>query len=112
MPLVQTRISVSGFTKAEVRDGLAALLDELHQRSWIINPAASWDSDGERLVITTHYEGTDAASVNRAASDEVWNCVIACMSCSSQGIQFEIQSIGVPNAPDANRRIEEKYYAD
>jgi hypothetical protein len=95
MPLVETRISVSGFTEAEVRDGLADLLDELLQRSWIINPAASWDADRECLVVTTHYEGTDADSVSRAASDEVWDCVIACMSFSSQGIQFSIDASSI-----------------
>ncbi len=95
MPLVQTRISVSGFTEAEVRDGLADLLDEMHQRSWIINPAASWDPGRQRLVVTTHYEGTDVASISRAASDEVWDCVIACMSFSSQGIQFSIDASSI-----------------
>lgn len=95
MRLVQTRISVCGFSEAEVRDGLAGLLDELHQRSWIINPAASWDPDRERLVVTTHYEGTDADSVSRAASDEVWDCVIACMNFSSQGIQFSIDASSI-----------------
>jgi hypothetical protein len=95
MPFVRTRISVAGFTEAEVRGGLADLLDELSARSWIIHPTASWDADSERLVVTTHYEGTDAGALSRAASDEVWDCVIACMSFSSEGIQFDIDESSI-----------------
>src|SRR5205085_12350735 len=95
MSLIQTRISVSGFTEIEVRDQLAGLVDELRQRSWIIKPAASWNPNRERLVITTHYEGTDVDAVTRAASDEIWDCVIACMNFSSQGIQFTIDGSSI-----------------
>ena len=90
MPFVKTRISVAGFREAEVRDGLADLLDELRARSWIICPAASWDSGSERLIVTTHYEGTDADALSRAVADEVWDCVIACLNFASEGIRFDI----------------------
>jgi len=95
MPFVKIRISVTGFTEAEARDGLVALLDELRSRSWIVHPAASWDADRARLVVTTHYEGTNADFLSRAASDEVWDCVIACVSFSSDGIHFEIDELSV-----------------
>jgi hypothetical protein len=95
MPFVKTRISVSGFTNAEVRDGLPDLIDELRARSWIIHPEASWDSDRERLVVTTHYQGIDADSLSRAAADEVWDCVIACVNFSSDGLHFSIDASSV-----------------
>jgi hypothetical protein len=73
MPLVRTRISVSGFTEAEIRGGLADLLGEFRERPWIIRPAASWDAERGRLVVITHYEGEDADACGLAASDEVWD---------------------------------------
>ncbi len=95
MPLVRTRISVSGFTEAEVRAGLADLLDEFGERPWIIRPVATWDAERGRLVVTTHYEGEDAEACSRAASDEVWDCVIACIHFSSEGIHLDIEDSAV-----------------
>jgi len=90
MPLVRTRIAVSGLTEAEVRSGLADLLAEFRERPWIIRPAAAWDAERGRLVVTTHYEGDDGDHLGRAASDEVWDCVIACLGFSSVGIHFDV----------------------
>lgn len=95
MPLVRIRITVAGFTEAEVRAGIADLLDEFRERSWIIQPAATWDSERDRLVVTTHYEGDDAESSTQRASDEVWDCVIACIHFSSDGIQFGVDDVAV-----------------
>ncbi len=91
MILVKTRISISGFTEAEARDGLGDLHQELQQRHWIIRPDAYWDAGRSLVVVTTHYEGTDVDSVCRAASDEVWDCVIACLNFSSEEIQFTVE---------------------
>jgi hypothetical protein len=91
MPFVRTRISVSGFTAAEVRAGLKELRGEFRERPWIIHAIASWDESRRRLVITTYYEGADAEGGGQAASDEVWDCVIACINFSSAGICFEVE---------------------
>src|SRR4051812_3525013 len=95
MPFVRTRISVSGFTEAEVRDGVADLLDEFRERPWIIRPSASWDAERSRLVVITHYEGEDAEACGRGASDEVWDCVIACINFSSEAIHFDVEDSAV-----------------
>lgn len=95
MPFVRTRISVSGFSEAEVVCGLADLLAEFRERPWIIRPTASWNADRGRLVVTTHYEGDDVDYFGRAASDEVWDCVIACIDFSSEGIQFDLEESAV-----------------
>lgn len=95
---IRTRISVSGLTAAEVQDGLADLLDEFRQRHWIFQPTAFWDDSLQSLVVTTHYEGTDAKKAGRGAFDEVWDCVIACINFSSE-IRFEIEeSVVVPKS--------------
>jgi hypothetical protein len=95
MPFVRTRITVSGFAEAEVRDGLADLLGEFRERPWIIRPTASWDAERSRLVVTTHYKGNDPDGFGRTASDEVWDCVIACINFSSEGIHFEVEDATV-----------------
>lgn len=89
MPLVRARISVSGFSEAEIRSGIPDLLDELEHRPWIVSPSASWDSGRQRLVVTVHYEGDDIQFLGRAATDEVWDCVIACINFASEGIEFQ-----------------------
>ena len=91
MPLVPTRSFVFGFTESEVRSGLPDLLAEFQERPWIIRPSASWDAERGRLVITRHYDGEDVDYMGRAASDEVWDWVIACVDFSSEGIQFELE---------------------
>jgi hypothetical protein len=98
MPFVRTRISVAGFSEPEVRTGLSALLDEFQHRPWIIQPDASWDSARGRLVVVLHYDGGDAESCGRAAADEVWDCVIACLSFASEGIRFEVEETAVLTA--------------
>lgn len=100
MSFVQARISVFGLTESEVREGMTDLLDELHQRSWIINPKASWDTERECLIVTTHYEGTNTELISRAALDEVRDCVIACLKFSSRGIQFDRESTSIVQHAD------------
>ena len=97
MALVRTRISVAGIAEAEVRDGLEHLLAEFRERPWIVRPGATWDDERGRLVVTTHYEGDDAERVGAAASDEVWDCVIACINFSSDRIKFELEESVVVN---------------
>ena len=94
MAFVRTRISVSGFTAAEVRDGLADLLDEFRERPWILHPTAYWDASRRLLVVTTHYEGADPDRGGRAASDEVWDCVIACIN-AAKGLRFKVEESAV-----------------
>src|SRR4051812_42694978 len=74
MPIIRTRIAVAGFTEAEIRQGLAGLLDEFGERPWILRPSAEWDPARARLIVTTHGEGDDAGASSRAALDEVWDC--------------------------------------
>ena len=95
MPRVRTRISVVGFTEAEVRNALADLLAEFRERPWIIRPAAFWDAKRTRLVVTTHYQGDDADYLGRVAADEVWDCVIACIDFSSEGVHFDLEESAV-----------------
>ena len=95
MPLVRTNISVLGFNEAEVRSGLHDLVAEFAERPWIIRPSAHWDAKRDRLVVTTHYEGDEPESVSQAALDEVSDCVIACLSFSSEGIHVDIDDFAL-----------------
>jgi len=95
MTLVRTRISVAGFSEAKVRDGLDHLLAEFRERPWIIQPTASWDAERGRLVVSSHYEGDDADGLGRVASDEIWDCVIACFNFASEGIHFDIEESAI-----------------
>jgi hypothetical protein len=94
MSLVRTVISVSGFNEAEVQSGLPDLIAEFAERPWIIRPSAHWETTRQRLIVTTHYEGNEPEHDSQAALDEVWDCVIACLSFSSDGIHFDIDDFG------------------
>jgi hypothetical protein len=95
MPRVRTRISVSGFTEAEVRDGIPDLLAEFRERPWMLRPSASWDGHRGRLVVTVEGEGDDPNFWAKANLDQVWDCVIACINFSSEGIHFDVEDSAV-----------------
>jgi hypothetical protein len=88
--LVRVSVLVSGFTEEEASLGIPSLVDEFQHRPWIIDPNAVWDGDRARLVVRVHYEGEDVEYFSRAAVDEVWDCVIACISFAGEGIDFEL----------------------
>lgn len=93
MAFVRTRIAVSGFTAAEVRDGLTDLLNEFRNRPSIIHLTGGLGclAPHRRLVVTTHYKGDDPDRLERAASDEDWDLVIACINFTSKGMERSIE---------------------
>lgn len=70
MPGVKT--GVSGFTQAEVKEGLPHLLDEFGHRFWILSPQAYWDELTKRLVISVEYD-IDESFIEGVAIDEIWD---------------------------------------
>ncbi len=95
MHRVRTQFSVAGFTQAEVQSGLADLREEFRQRPWFLSAEANWDDHRCLLVIVVECEGPspDLGGPDvRAALDEVWDCVIACLNFASDGIQFDVES--------------------
>jgi hypothetical protein len=102
MSRVRTRISVTGFTEAEVREGLPDLLEEFRQRPWLGRTDASWDARRSRLVITVEAEGSNPATDggdSGANLDDVWDSVIACINFTSAGIHFEVEASEVIRSP-------------
>jgi hypothetical protein len=92
---IRTQFSVAGFTEVEVQGGLANLREEFGQRPWFLSAEAVWDNSRRLLVIVVEREGqspeVDGPDV-RAALDEVWDCVIACLNFESDGIHFDVES--------------------
>ena len=68
--MTEAKIGVSGFTKAEVEEGLPHLLDEFSHRPWILNPHAYWDEPTERLVISVGYD-INESFIEGVAMDEI-----------------------------------------
>jgi hypothetical protein len=87
---IYTRIAVTGFQESEIADGLPHLLRYLSERPWLLNPKATWDAEGNRLIVEVGTEeiGSDVAS--EFAFDEIWDCVIAAINFSSDKIHFDI----------------------
>ena len=103
MDHVRTRVSVTGFNEAEVREGLPHLIEEFSQRPWLLKTEAFWDGERSRLVVTVEAKGSDArvdGGVGGANLDEVWDCVIACFNFTSDGIHFDVESSEVVSASD------------
>ncbi len=76
--IYMVKISVSGFTKTQVENGLAYLLDEFAQRPWLFNFQAFWNDSINKLVIQVRYEFEER--LEDGALDEIGDCVIATMN--------------------------------
>jgi hypothetical protein len=100
---VRTRIAVTGFTEAEARAGIPHLLEEFGHRPWLLAYDAQWVAEGSKLVVSVESEGDRLevqGGTTGANEDEVWDCVIACLTFSSEAIHFEIEDsrfVGVQN---------------
>jgi hypothetical protein len=87
---VRTKISVAGFSDAEIGAGLQNFLTEFKKRPWLAHPKAEWDSERKLLLVTIETEGKDPKLEAEAVLDEVWDCVIAYFNFSSERIRFDI----------------------
>jgi hypothetical protein len=90
MSQVRTKISVAGFDDIEIAESLQDLLAEFNERPWLMNPQAEWDTVQKVLLVTVETEGDDPKLESEGAFDEIWDCVIACFSFSSERISFNI----------------------
>jgi hypothetical protein len=90
MPKVRTKISVAGFNREEIAEGLQDFLAEFQERPWLTNPHAEWDSDRSLLLVTIETEGDDPKLEAEGVFDEIWDCVIAYFTFSSERISFDI----------------------
>jgi hypothetical protein len=90
MSKVRTKISVAGFNEDEVAEGLQDFLAELKERPWLTNPQAEWDAKQNLLLVTIETEGDDPKLESESVFDEIWDCVAAYFSFSSERISFDI----------------------
>ena len=90
MSKVRTKISVAGFNKAEIAEGLQDFLAEFKERPLLTNPQAEWDSERSLLLVTIETEGDDPKLESEGVFDEIWDCVAAYFSFSSERISFDI----------------------
>ena len=93
MKLVRIKMSISGLTEPEARGGLDDLVAEFELRPWIIKPAVAWAPESHRLIVIAHYAGESLEACRRAASDEIWDCVVACIAFSSDDVRFDIENV-------------------
>lgn len=88
--IYQVKIKISGFTQAQVQEGLPDLLDEMRRRPWLFDLQAFWDDSTNKLVIAVGYEFE--ARLEDGAFDEISDCVIATMEFDEK-ISFDIERI-------------------
>ncbi len=90
MVRIRTRIAVTGFTDAEVAEGMLYFRQYLRERPWLIEPKAEWNPQETRLLVTIETEGDDPKLESEGVFDEVWDCMIAAFCFSSERITFNI----------------------
>ena len=83
-------IGVDGFTEVEATEGSSYLLGYLQDRPWLIAPMVAWDKEAARIIIGTEVEGNEPEGLEAFVLDEVWDCVIAAIDFSSEGVHFEL----------------------
>ncbi len=93
MSKVRTKISVAGFNTEEIAEGFQDFLAEFKERPWLINPRAEWDSGRSLLLVTIETEGDNPKLESDGVLDEVWDCVQAYFSFSSERISFDILEV-------------------
>ena len=88
--MYKLRLSVSGFTKAQIEEGLPHLLDEFGYRPWILESQAFFDKTTENLITIVGYE--DDIRLEDRAFDEISDCIFATMNFDEK-INIDIQRI-------------------
>lgn len=89
MKRARIKIAVHGFTDKEGAEGAPDVLEELRERSWLLNPSVKWDKEQSLLLISIDYESDNLATAEEAVHDEVWDCVISSIHFSGNEIHFE-----------------------
>lgn len=84
----KVKINVTGFTQAQVEEGLQDLLDEIRQRPWIFEPQAYWENSINQLAVIVGYDLEER--LEEGAIDEISDCIIATMHFDEK-ISFDIQ---------------------
>ncbi len=90
MVRIRTRIAVTGFSGAEITEGMADFRRYLSERSWLTESRAEWNPLENRLFVTIETEGDDPKLESEGVFDEVWDCAIAAFGFSSERIAFDI----------------------
>jgi len=88
MGYVRTEITISGLLKSEVDEGIGDLQTEFSNRPWLLSPTMTWE--GNLFVVTIDCDGRDPKLSGLATLDEVWDCIIACLRCSTD-LHFEVR---------------------
>jgi len=88
--IYKVKISIAGFTRAQVEEGLPDLLNEFKRRPWLFDAQAFWDDSENKLVTIIGYELN--VRLEEGAIDEVSDCVLATMQFDKK-IDFDIQRI-------------------
>ena len=88
--IYKVKVSISGFRKTQVEQGLPDLRVELESRPWLFKPEALWDDDTRRLIVIVGYELEER--IEEGAWDEISDCVLATMNFDKK-IQFDIKRI-------------------
>ncbi len=94
MRRMRTLILVHGFTAAETGEGIPHLLAEFADRHLLASDAR-WDDERGILLFTVESEDFGARLPGGTAGahlDLVWDCVMACVQFSGEGIRFEVEA--------------------
>jgi hypothetical protein len=84
------KVSISGFGKAQVEEGLPYLWAELRSRPWLFEPEVFWDDVTMQLIIIVGYDLEERTE--EGAGEEISDCVAATMHLDKK-IEFDIQRI-------------------
>ena len=90
MARIRTRISITGFSDAEITEGMAVFRQYLRERPWLTESRAEWNRLENQLLVTIQTEGDDLKLESEGVFDEVWDCAFAAFRFSSEQIVFDI----------------------
>ena len=86
----KVKVSISGFRRAQVEEGLPDLRAELEIRPWLFESEAFWDDATSKLIVIV---GSDLEErIEEGTWEEISDCVLATMNFDKK-IEFDIQRI-------------------
>lgn len=88
--IYKVKVTVSGFAKEQIVEGLPALLDEFKNRPWLLEAEAYLDEANKLLIVIAGHE-IDFRIEDRTF-EEVFDCIFATMNFDKK-INFDIERI-------------------
>lgn len=87
---ILTKISISGYTKKEIDEGIDFFHEEFSKRPWNETVKTNWDAVNSLFIVEIKSYGDEPENRAEGVFDEVWDVAQASFDFAGEKISFEI----------------------